>query len=168
MILKKNRKRILITLLLLSLVFAASTTFAFMYNKSRQAVNSFTPATVSCEVIETFDGTSKTSIKVKNTSNIDAYIRLNLSTHYVDADNNIVGYPSVIPEFEITSNWLKDGDTYYYKNPVSPGNVTDELLNSFITLKNERFNDKELRQVIEIYAEAVQSDPANVVNEIWK
>ena len=61
------------------------------------------------------------------------------------------------------SDWLEDGDTYYYTKPVQPGQSTTELLNASIQLTKDGGN----YQVVDVFAEAIQSLPIDAVESAW-
>lgn len=163
----KNQKIlpiILIAVLTVSLALCG-TVLAYMFSQTEYKDNEFTPANVSCSVVEEFDGVQKTSIKVKNTGNIDAYLRVRLVSYWVNADGDIVAKPSKLPEITLTSGWIKSANnTYYYRTPVAPSNLTDTLLSAPIIL--EKDEDGHL-QVIEVFAEAIQSKPLSAVTNSW-
>ncbi len=80
---RKNKRLITIVtaLVLLGLVLCG-TVISYMFHISEQKDNLFTPAEVSCEVLESFNGEEKSSIAVENTSNIAAYLRLRLVSYW--------------------------------------------------------------------------------------
>ena len=65
---------VIATALLLAL--AISGTVAWLTTKDAPITNTFNPSKVACEVTETFNSTTgvKSSVNVKNTGDIDAYI----------------------------------------------------------------------------------------------
>ncbi|MBR3908368.1 MAG: hypothetical protein IKJ50_01450 [Clostridia bacterium] len=162
----KNKRLITIVtaLVLLGLVLCG-TVISYMFHISEQKDNLFTPAEVSCEVLESFDGEEKSSIAIKNTSNIAAYLRLRLVSYWVDGDGNIVAKPSKKLTFAIANGW-KAGpdDTYYYISPINSANKTPNLLaeGEKIVLEQE----DGYSQVVEVFAEAIQSEPTAAV-ESW-
>lgn len=164
-----KKHRILPVLLIISLVVSlilCGTVIAYMFRQTEYKDNEFVPANVSCKVVEEFDGTQKTSIQVQNTGNIDAYLRVRFISYWVDADGNIVAKPSSMPEINIATGWINGANnTYYYKTPVSPTEQTDSLLSSPITLEKD---ENGYMQVIEVFAEAIQSKPHNAVTDSWK
>lgn len=162
----KERRIYLITLisLLIALLMLCGSVVAYMFRQSDTIKNDLVPSVVACDVVETFDGTDKSSVKVRNTGNIDAYIRIRLVSYWIDEHDNIVPKESFLPELNFDSNWIKgSNDTYYYNTPVSPGLFTGELLKSPITLTEE----DGCKQVIEVFAEAIQSKPDNAVKNSW-
>lgn len=128
---------------------------------------------VDCEVQEKIDSplTKKESIIVEDTGNIDAYLRVRFVSYWVRVNDatggkEIVSKPSEMPEFEISEKWiLGKNNTYYYKTPVSPKDFTEELLapGAVIQLAEE----DSYRQVIEVFAEAIQSKPSSYVENSW-
>ena len=163
---RKNKRLITIVtaLVLLGLVLCG-TVISYMFHISEQKNNIFTPAEVSCEVLESFNGEEKSSIAIKNTSNIAAYLRLRLVSYWVDDGGNIVAKPSKKLTFAIANDWIAGpDDTYYYRSPIKPEDETPNLLadGQKIVLEQE----DGYSQVVEVFAEAIQSKPTTAV-EGW-
>lgn len=164
---KKNR--ILSVLLLIAALLAiAGSAGAYMRKQTGTMENTFVPAQVSCEVDEAFAGNIKTYIAVKNTSTIDAYLRLRMISYWIDANGDILAKtsPTINVPYD-TDNWFVVDNIYYYKHPVEPGASTLDLLKdegqivvSMDAAKN--------RQVIEVFAEAIQSLPEEAVESSWE
>lgn len=151
---------------LIALVLLIGTTLAYLVSQSTEKKNVFVPGVVDCEVSETFDGTSKSSIKVENTGNTDAYIRVAFATYWQDGDGNILADTFRMPEFDLGENWVLAADGYYYyKYPVAPGELTGDMIaaGSSIVLQSKDGNS----QVIEVLSEAVQAKPDDAVVESW-
>lgn len=155
----------LLIVVLIAVLVLCGTVLAYMFRQTEYKDNEFVPANVSCEVVEGFDGTRKTSIQVQNTGNIDAYLRVRLVSYWVDADGNIVAKPSSMPAISMAAGWIRGAnDTYYYQTPVGPTKQTDSLLSSPITLEKD---ENGYVQVIEVFAEAIQSKPDNAATDSW-
>lgn len=160
---KRSLKTTFLVLISL-LILLCGTTFALMLRQTDTLDNQFKPAIVSCAVTESFDGTEKTSIVVKNTGNIDAYLRLRLISYWVDSKGNIVSKSSQMPSVSVADGWVEGSDnTYYYSQPVAPNKTTPNLLDEKITLVQEN----EYLQVVEVFADAIQSKPTDAVIESW-
>lgn len=145
---------------------------AYMIRQTPYAINEFETAFVECEVAEIMnsDATAKTSIKIKNTGNIDAYLRLRIVSYWENSKGEIKAKASVSPSFLRGEDWLKgSGDIYYYQIPVSPEAFTGELLASQLVLSESTEADgtERLLQVVEIFAEAIQAMPENAVTDSW-
>ena len=149
----------------LLLILLCGTTFALMFRQTNALNNQFQAAVVDCEVSEKFNGTEKSQICVTNTGNIEAYLRVRLVTYWVDSEGKIVAKPSQMPSLPaVAKEWIKSGDTYYYTKPVSPRGITTPLFVGAITLQQDGDG---YRQVIEVFADAIQSKPAEAVKESW-
>ena len=164
----KNKKALIAAVIAIVVLLAAAGTsvVAYMFRRTDTALNSFTPASVSCRVSEATDSplTKKTEIKIQNTGTIDAYLRLRIVSFWVDADGNILSKSSVIPSVSLAGGWVRgSGDTYYYSTPIAPGSSTPNLLSSPLELAQ----DGDALQTVQIIAEAIQSKPGNAVTESW-
>ena len=172
---KKRRKstasrKVIVLAIAAVLLLSATVTGTLMYlvSKTTAVTNTFEPATVTCEVQENFEGKVKKDVTVKNTSNIDAYLRVKLVTYRVNADGERIGGTAAIPGFTPGEGWFEKDGFYYYKNPVAQNKTPAANLigNDGITLV--KYTDADGgRQVIEVIAEAIQSVPTSVVKEYW-
>ena len=164
-----KRKMILVALFLLTVIMMCiGSVGAYMRKQTEVVENVFVPAKVSCVVNETFQDNKKTNITITNTGTIKAYLRLRLVTYWVDSNGNILFETSPTISVALDKNfWVQSGDTYYYKEPVGPGESTEKLLENgkFIQLVDDDDNGK--RQVVEVFAEAIQSKPTEAVTGVW-
>lgn len=172
----KNRKiTALIISLLLVLVLGAGATVAYIFTKTDAKQNTFTPAVVSCKVTETFDGSTKSNVRIKNTGNTEAYIRAKIVVSW--AKDNADGeqtVSAVVPQkgtdYVIAidnPNWFDGGDGYYYfKNPVAVKGETDVLISSCTLAENAKAPEG-YHLSVEIIASALQSTPADVAAKTW-
>lgn len=162
-----NRSLVLVVSMVALLLVVAGGTLAWLTAQDSVS-NTFTPAHVSCTVTEDFNGTVKSNVNVKNTSDIDAFIRVKLVTYRVKDNGDRIGGTAEIPEFTPGTNWVKYGDFYYYTLPVAPGEKpkTDLIGAEGITLV--RYTDADGgKKVIEVMAEAIQSQPERAVGQAW-
>ena len=168
---KLNRK---VLLLLAAAFLLANVTVVYAYTRHTTDVltNTLLPAVVDAEVAEAFDGSSKTSIQLQNTGNIDAYLRMKVITYWQDSKGNPIAKP--VENFSISydqTNWVEHNGIYYYKSPVAPNALTREFLTSSITLTTDSENvngvEYTYHQVVEIIPEAIQSKPAEAVESSW-
>ena len=172
---KKANKRIGILILSLLLIAAAAIggTMAYLTANTPQVKNTFTPAEVITEITEDFDGYVKKEVNVVNKGDIAAYIRVKLVTYRVNEAGNPIGGAAVIPDFTPGTNWVEYEGYYYYTLPVAPGESPkyDLIGDKGIELKDYAEKDPTDpdggKQVIEVMAEAIQSEPAEAVGEAW-
>lgn len=154
--------------IILLLSTAVMGTMMFLVSKTPVVTNTFDPAKVTCEVQEQFDGTVKKDVTAKNTSNIDAYLRIKLVSYRVNTDGERIGGTVVIPNFTPGSGWFEQDGFYYYHKPVAPGEIPEVKLigDSGITLVTYTDADGG-KQVIEVIAEVIQAKPTSVVADQW-
>lgn len=156
---------VIATALLLAL--AISGTVAWLTTKGAPITNTFNPSKVACEVTESFNGTVKSSVNVKNTGDIDAYIRVKLVTYRTNEKGQHIGGTATLPNFTLGANWVKFGDYYYYTLPVAAGKTPATNLTDSMTL-NSSYDDADGgKQAIDVMAEAIQSVPAEAVGQAW-
>ena len=161
-----KRSLVLVVSLLALLLVVAGGTLAWLTAQDSVS-NTFTPAHVTCEVKEDFNGTVKSKVNVTNTSDIAAFIRVKLVTYRVNDAGQRIGGKAEIPTFTPGDGWVKYGDFYYYTLPVAPGATPATPLIDSITLKSSYGDADGGKQVIEVMAEAIQSQPARAVADAW-
>ena len=160
-----------IQLLILSLLVVTTVTVggtvAYLTTNTDPVVNTFEPSHVTCEVTENFNGETKSNVNVKNTSDIDAYIRVKLVTYRVNDAGQHIGGVAEIPNFTPGDGWVKYGEYYYYTSPVAKDARPATNLIGSINLTDKYADADGGKQVIEVMAEAIQSEPAAAVGEAW-
>lgn len=158
---------VIATVLLLALAIGG--TLAWLSTKDAPITNTFNPSKVACSVTENFDGTTKKNVNVKNTGDTEAYIRVKLVAYRVNKDNQHIGGEAEIPTFKPGDGWVKSGDYYYYTLPVAAngGTPANPLIGESGIALTEYTDADGGRQVVEVMAEAIQSQPAKAVGEAW-
>ena len=180
---KKISTPYLIIIAALIIVISISAVIAYMFRQTGEVKNEFIPAEVKCEITENFEDDLKTSVKVKNTGNIDAYIRLRVVSYWEDSKGNPVGRNSPVLEFGSDwkydeSKWIydKDENTFYHKAPVKAGELTSELLSLTDKFKGIKLDTVEetyigikytYHPVITFIAEAIQCKPDGTPTKKW-
>ena len=170
-----KRSLVLVVSVLVLLLAVAGGTLAWLTSNTGPVVNTFTPAHVTCQVDETFDGTTKSDVKVKNAGDIPAYIRAYIVVTWKDADDaddNVYGELPVegtdyTMEIPTNTDWVQGSDGYYYyTRPVAVGDTTGTLISEC------KLTEKVVKPVgydlsVEIIAEAIQSVPTTTVVGVW-
>lgn len=158
-------------------VVASAVTVAFMFHKT--AVNNrLQLGEVSCTVHEMLDGgefsegvhegNQKHSIRVENTGDVSAYIRVRLVSYWVDADGTAVGLPAPTPTLRLLNGWMQGADgAYYYPAAVEPGGFTGTLSSPLDLQTSVDANGNSVYQAVDLLAEAVQAEPTAAVAEAW-
>lgn len=156
---------LLATVMLFAL--AVGDTIAWLTDKDRPLVNTFDPSKVTCEVQEKFDGKVKSDVNVKNTGDIDAFIRVKLVTYRTNDAGQHIGGTAALPQFTLGANWVEYNGYYYYTLPVAPGDKPATKLTDSMTL-TENYDDADGgHQSIDVMAEAIQSVPEAAVKAAW-
>ena len=172
---KGNKKLTLLISIIAIMILAvtAGTTIAWLNDKTDPVVNTFEPAKVTSQVEETLDDTVKKDVQIKNTSNIDAYIRAKVVINWVDKDGNVAGQTPVkdtdyVISYNLMKNgwWLGNDECYYYSSAVTPDNLTDVLIKNCKLKEGAKVPDGYYLSV-EIIADAIQSVPTSVVADSW-
>ena len=167
---RMNKTAILLLAVILLAGAVIGTTVAYLTTNTGSIVNTFEYAKVTCEVQENFDGEKKSDVKIKNTCEIDAYIRAEVIVNWKDSEGNILpstpeGYNYTITE-HLDGKWKRGTDGYYYyQEPVKAHGATE---GSLLTCTWTHPANPEYHLSVEIIASAIQSQPANVVTDAWK
>lgn len=153
------------------LTAAVGGTMAWLSTNTNALTNTFEPAKVTCAVEETFTGQKKENVKIKNTGDTDAYIRAMVIGNWCDKDNKVV--QSI--DFDATNyfgylgvNWFKGSDGfYYYKEQIAPEASTGVLFGYIEQVESKKPEGADHLEV-NIICQAIQSTPAEAVQEAWK
>lgn len=171
---------LLIASLAVLLTATVGSTAAWLVSKPAAVENNFVPGKVACQVLEDFGAESgtyvKSNVRVKNTGNTDAYIRVLLVFTWKDKDGNIFSNkPQEGKDYQINKNltdWIKQesdaGTYYYYKKRVARDAETDvliELLRQADGVTGPENGKYKLS--VDILADAVQADPPEAVADSW-
>ena len=165
---KKIKHAVIVALCLCLAVCTVDGVWAYITAKTHSVSNTFTPAWVSCAVEESFQDGVKSEVKIRNTGNVDAYIRATAVVTFVSEDGKVLATaPQLGVDYtlEWTNNgWRKEADGYwYYAVPVPPAGCTSVLISQARVLnvpEGYRLN-------VQILATAVQADPVKAVKEAW-
>ena len=144
---KRNKTFALILAIVLLLTVSVGGTLAYLSTKTEPVTNRFVPAYVSCEV--------NSDCTVKNTSNVDAYIRAAVVVNWMDASGNVYGTK---PNCTVTENsgWTESSGFYYYNGAVAAGETTTTAP---VTVGNPgAAPSSDYTFSVEVVAEAIQAE----------
>lgn len=172
---------LLIASLAVLLTATVGSTAAWLVSKPAAVENDFVPGKVACQVLEDFGTESGTSVKrnvrVKNTGNTDAYIRVLLVFTWKDDKGNIFSNkPQEGKDYQIVMDDLTDwimqksdaGVYFYYKKTVAPSAETGKLIDSLRQIAGVTGPENgKYKLSVDILADAVQADPPEAVEESW-
>ena len=135
--------------LVLLLTLAVGGSLAWLVSND-DVTNTMEPGKVPIEIVEQIEGTTKTSITIKNTGNIDAYIRVAVVANAVDENGNVT--VGTAPTYTVDrSKWTPIGDYYYYNGIVEPQGTTGDTTAPLFTGPVDFANGE-----INILAESIQ------------
>lgn len=165
---KKVNVAVIAVLFLCIIAGTVGGAYAYLTAKTDPISNEFIPAKVSCLVEEDFAEGVKSNVKVRNTGNIDAYIRAVVVATFVSEDGKVLATaPKESVDYFIQwgdDGWIKGQDGYWYHTkPVKPEETTVPLIESAYELSVP----DGYRLHLQILATGVQSDPTIAVQEAW-
>lgn len=164
----KTKKPVALVALLVLLCCTVAGTLAYLVDKTPEVKNTFEPAKVTTEVKEEFDGTTKSEVKIRNTGNIPAYIRVAVVANWIDKDGNVYGGETPTErtnyELEPANGWFEGSDGYfYYPTAIAAQNETPVLFKE--VTQSDAPDGCSLR--LTILADGIQSEPADAVTQAW-
>ena len=186
-VLKTNRKApVALVAILVLLCCAVAGTVAFLIDSTGPVKNTFEPSHVTTYVEEKFgekDGKlTKSDVKIQNTGDIDAYIRVAVIVNWANASGNVSGTPVKDSDYVMDLNidtgtttnapWFKGSDGYYYcKTAVKSVKqdasdcYTPVLINSCYPVEGKAPAGYALQ--VTILADGIQSVPTSTVAGVW-
>lgn len=173
----KTKKPVALVAILVLLCCTVAGTLAYLVTSTDPVTNTFTPASVSTEVNEDFDGITKRNVTIKNTGDIDAYIRAAVIVNWANDAGEISGTPVTNADYSITYNtgangdWFVGSDGYYYCKTSVKSEKQDAkdcwtpVLIKSCTQKGTAPEGFHLQ--VTILADGIQSEPTSTVASVW-
>lgn len=174
---------LLIASLAVLLTATVGSTAAWLVSKPAAVENDFVPGKVACKVLEDFGKGSgtyvKSNVRVKNTGNTDAYIRVLLVFTWKDDKGNIFSNkPQEGIDYQINmdnmylTDWIMQksdaGVYFYYKKRVAPSAETGKLIESLYQIADVTGPENgKYKLSVDILADAVQANPPEAVADSW-
>ena len=150
------------------LLIAAGGAFGYIMAQTDKVENTFNPVVVTCAVEEKFDGSVKEDVCIRNTGDIDAYIRAIVLINWADPEGNVLAADPVEGiDYMVQwgdARWIKGGDGFwYYTEKVASQATTADLIEKLTVSKNV----EGYQLMVQILATAIQADPPEVVQQVW-
>ncbi len=163
---KKIAFLLAVTSILLTLSIGESV--SFIKTETEPVLNEFLPVKVTCEIEETFENGVKSDVYVRNTGDVDAFIRATVVVNFVSDDGKVLATaPVENTDYSVTwgpTGWKKGSDGFwYFESRVVPGGATSDLVETATAINipdGYRLN-------IQMIASAIQSDPETAVEQAW-
>ena len=160
-------------------LWLAGLVYAALKDTTAVVDNELVPATVTCQVNETFNGQTKTNVSVTNTGNVPAFIRVKVVLNWTDSD----GYPAwfagssdygVSTTLASPLNWTNakgssviDDGYWYYNGIVQPNGATSDLIASIAeNLSAAVSANPQYHLKVTVLAEAIQA-ASTAASESW-
>ena len=166
---KLNKRNLLIIALTVAVLLATvGGVWGYLYSSPDPITNEFTPSFVTCEVEEVFENGVKQNVAIRNTGNVDAFVRAAVIVTFQDADGKVL---ATAPKegTDYTVRWAKNGwqkgmDGFWYHGAaVKPNELTANLIETATAITApDGFSLN-----IQIIATAIQSNPTKAVQEAW-
>lgn len=170
---KRNYKKIVLLAVSLLLVMCAAIggTVAYLIDSTGEVKNTFIPASVPPGIDENIEGNVKKDVTIKNTGNVDAYIRVKVVVTWKDANGSVYKTAPVKGTdynwADGDSKWVKHTDGFWYYTAKVPANgSTASLFTDCKQLSTAKVPDGYSLSV-DIHAQSVQAEPADVVEKTW-
>ncbi len=152
----------------------SSVTLAYLSQTTDSLENRFVPGKVDQTIHESFDGTTKEHVSIKNTGNVEVYVRVVLAANWLSCPDTegsavisscSVAGPAPLVQIELneTSSWFLASDGfYYYKALLLPGQTTSDLLESFTPPTQRGYH-----YALDVVSSTIQGDQADLVSSKW-
>lgn len=182
---KKQQRRVS-TLALVCIIccLVSGLTLAYLVASTGSITNWFTAANFDTNISEDFSNPNentpdvKKDVIIKNTGDVDAYIRVEIVISWTKQDNkgNVTDVYSKQPvqntDYTITfaenTPWVNGSDGYwYYTEVVAPGNNTEVLVKECMEIASGN-KPEGYDLTVEILSQSIQAKPANAVQDAWK
>ena len=166
---KFSAKTVALLVLLICLLLATvGGVYAFIISKTPSLKNEFQPVRVTAAVEEEFDGSLKKNVCIRNTGDVEAYIRAAVIINWVDESGKISAVDPVRDtDYQISghgSDWvLADDGFWYYRIAVMPNAVTENLLDTLTPITQKEGYHLQ----VQVVATAVQAYPEAAVKEAF-
>ena len=163
-----RRGLVLAAALALTLIFSAGGTLAWLAASTAETVNTFSPAAMKIDILETFDNKTKQNVKVQNNSETAVYLRVALGPTWVDeTTHEPVAQSASLDDLNFTNfpgnGWQEQGGYYYCLSPVPVDGITPELLGT----AKVKAAPAGCTMDLQVLAQAVQATPKDAVIAAW-
>ncbi len=166
---KLNKKSLLIIALTVVVLLATvGGVLGYLYSRPQPITNEFTPSFVTCEVEEAFENGVKQDVAIRNTGNVNAFIRAAVVVTFQDSDGKVLATaPKEGTDYTVKwaqNGWMKGSDGFWYHGAeVEPNELTANLIETATAITAPDGFSLNIR----IIATAIQSNPTQAVQEAW-
>lgn len=171
---KQGRRLSALALVCIICCLVSGLTLAYLIANSDTIINKFTTADTSNTIVEEFNYNVKKDVKIKNTGDIDAYVRVAVVVTWQDKYGNVYNtapventdYTIAWKYVETGNPWVKGDDGYYYYTEiVKPNGETKILFTDCEPAEGKSPDGYYL--TVEILSQSIQAQPDTAVKEAW-
>lgn len=170
---KQERRVSALALVCIICCLVSGLTLAYLVTSTEALTNVFGVPNFDTGISEDFsDGKVKKDVKIQNTGDVDAYVRVMVVVTWVNDAGEV--YPQIPVEgtdYTITwttdeTAWVKGKDGYwYYTTPIAPDAATAVLFTDCTPVDGKAPDGYYLS--VEILSQSIQAVPANAVENAW-
>lgn len=166
----RDRPVVLAISVLVLVLGIVGTTLAYLFTNTDSITNTFTVATAGITVDEKLENGVKNDVTIKNTGDVDVYIRARVIVTWKDDEGNVSATAPVAgTDYTITyqtgTGWVEYEGNYYYTSSVAAGGPTGVLFTDCKPVEGKTPDGYHLS--VEILADSIQAKPENAVQEAW-
>lgn len=172
---KQERRVSALALVCIICCLVSGLTLAYLVTSTDALTNVFGVPNFDTGISEDFsDGLVKNDVKIQNTGDVDAYVRVMVVVTWVNDAGEV--YPQIPVEgtdYTITwepgetdTAWVQGEDDYwYYTTPIVPGAATAVLFTDCKPVEGKAPDGYNLS--VEILSQSIQAVPADAVEDAW-
>ena len=184
---KRKNKIALLAILTLAICLAVGSTLAYLFDITGVVKNIFDPGVVTTEVTENFEDGVKSNVAIKNTGNVEAYLRATYVVNWKNEAGDVYGKYEPVAETDYTlalqeydeediAKWIPGGDGFYYWTmPVLSDDETETdaecstgvLIASCKMINRPADLPEGYTLSVEILGSGIQSRPDAAVEQAW-
>lgn len=171
---KQERRVSALALVCIICCLVSGLTLAFLVTSTDALENVFGVPNFDTGISEDFgDGQVKKDVKIQNTGDVDAYVRVMVVVTWVNDAGAV--YPQIpVKGTDYTIEWKTDktawvqgnDDYWYYTKPIAPGGETAVLFTNCKPADGKAPDGYYLS--VEILSQSIQAVPADAVEDAWK
>ena len=146
--------------------------YAVLMGKTDAVTNTFALGAITCDINETFDGIVKSNVSIRNTSEVEAFIRADINVTWMSNDGTSVysDTPVLGIDYNMVLNqddWFEGADGHYYhKGIVKSGELSDVLIRTAEML-NGATQPNGFHLSIEVISSSIQANPRKAIKDAW-
>ena len=169
-----GKKKLSIILFAVLIIAVTASTIAYVFTVTNPIKNKFEASVPGVEIVEEFDKEVKKNVNLKNTGDVDEYMRMCVVVNWKNSDGDVLGKAVLPTEYTVTYNvddWTLGEDGYwYYNTAVSAGSSTSNLIGSDgIKLSVDGLAEQPDGYYfsVDLVAQCIQAHPDSAVLEAW-